>query len=152
MNHSHYKHNLMMFPVHVAIMYVVMFAMIDTGADFFNNINMLYMAILMAAPMELLMVLSMKSMYTDAKKKAPLVGGLLLLAVLAFVGIRQQTAVGDQQFIRSMIPHHSGAILMCREAALQDAELVALCKTIEAAQRREIDQMNAIKARLDARD
>jgi uncharacterized protein (DUF305 family) len=26
-----------------------------------------------------------------------------------------QGAVGDDQFLRSMIPHHSGAILMCEQ-------------------------------------
>lgn len=44
-----------------------------------------------------------------------------------------------------MIPHHSGAILMCREASLSDPELVTLCGEITQAQREEIDQMERIK-------
>jgi uncharacterized protein (DUF305 family) len=40
-----------------------------------------------------------------------------------------------------MIPHHSGAILMCEGAPLQDPENRELCKAIVASQRREIDQM-----------
>jgi uncharacterized protein (DUF305 family) len=47
-----------------------------------------------------------------------------------------------------MIPHHSGAILMCREAQLEDPELQTLCDEIQAGQRREIEQMEAIAARL----
>jgi uncharacterized protein (DUF305 family) len=47
-----------------------------------------------------------------------------------------------------MIPHHSGAILMCREADLNDAELVDLCTEIMSAQRSEIDQMERIRTRL----
>jgi uncharacterized protein (DUF305 family) len=47
-----------------------------------------------------------------------------------------------------MIPHHSGAILMCREASLSDPELVALCGEITKAQREEIEQMNRIAARI----
>ncbi|MBT9471992.1 MAG: DUF305 domain-containing protein [Phenylobacterium sp.] len=43
-----------------------------------------------------------------------------------------------------MIPHHSGAILMCREASLRDPKLIALCGRIEASQRDEIVAMNAI--------
>jgi uncharacterized protein (DUF305 family) len=57
--------------------------------------------------------------------------------------------IDDRQFIDSMIPHHSGAILMCREANLSDAELLALCEEIEVAQRREIEQMQAIAGRLN---
>ena len=53
-------------------------------------------------------------------------------------------------FIASMVPHHSGAILMCREAPLKDAELMALCDEISRGQRAEIEQMNAIRARLKA--
>lgn len=49
----------------------------------------------------------------------------------------------------AMIPHHSGAILMCREADLRDAELVVLCQEIITAQRSEIEQMEAIRARID---
>jgi hypothetical protein len=29
-----------------------------------------------------------------------------------------------------MIPHHSGAILMCEQAALTDPDIVALCRQI----------------------
>lgn len=35
----------------LVVMYVVMFSMIDTGADFHHNLNMAYMAITMWAPM-----------------------------------------------------------------------------------------------------
>jgi uncharacterized protein (DUF305 family) len=47
-----------------------------------------------------------------------------------------------------MIPHHSGAILMCREATLSDPELVALCRLITEAQSAEIEQMQRIAERL----
>ena len=61
---------------------------------------------------------------------------------------RTQFAIDDRQFIDSMIPHHSGAILMCREADLEDAELLRLCGEIIEAQRREIELMEAIGERL----
>lgn len=63
--------------------------------------------------------------------------------------IRQQTAIGDAEFLRSMVPHHSGAILMCREAKLRDAEIRELCRGIIAGQQREIDWMTAKLERLD---
>jgi len=47
-----------------------------------------------------------------------------------------------------MIPHHSGAILMCEQASLKDPEVIALCDDIVEAQKREISQMQAILDRL----
>jgi uncharacterized protein (DUF305 family) len=71
-----------------------------------------------------------------------------LVTLGSFWATRSQALVGDRQFIQSMVPHHSGAILMCREAKLQDSELIKLCQEISQGQRREIEQMNAIAARL----
>jgi uncharacterized protein (DUF305 family) len=51
--------------------------------------------------------------------------------------------VSDKQFLRSMIPHHAGAILMCEQAPIEDAEIKALCKNIVSSQQSEIDQMKA---------
>jgi uncharacterized protein (DUF305 family) len=65
-----------------------------------------------------------------------------------FAGIRAQTAVGDTQFVKSMIPHHAGAILMCNRAPIADAELKKLCSEIVQGQQREIDQMKQVLARL----
>lgn len=62
--------------------------------------------------------------------------------------MRTQAAIGDKELIRGMIPHHSGAILMCGKAKLSDPELVALCGEIVEAQKREIRQMQAIQDRL----
>ena len=75
--------------------------------------------------------------------------GVAWRAFAFFFFIRQQTAISDRQFLRSMIPHHSGAILMCNEASLQDHRILELCKTIVAGQQQEIDQMRAILADLN---
>ena len=132
------------FPVHVALMYVLMFAMIDSIGNFWNNSNMFYMAVLMAAPMTALMVLTMPHMYTNSIKTWGTAGTVTLIGALAFAGIRGQWAVGDSQFLRAMIPHHAGAILMCREATLSDQRIVELCRQIEAGQQTEIDLMTRI--------
>jgi len=60
-----------------------------------------------------------------------------------FVFIQQQTAVSDRQFLRWMIPHHSGAPLMCQNASLQNAEIRKLCETIFSSQQQEIEQMKS---------
>jgi uncharacterized protein (DUF305 family) len=48
-----------------------------------------------------------------------------------------------------MIPHHAGAILMCEEAPIHDAEIQALCRSIISSQQSEIDQMKAKLSALD---
>lgn len=130
------------------VMYVVMFSMIDGPGDFRNNLNMFYMAVTMWAPMGVFMLATMPGMFPNRRMNLLLYGGFVLLTVLSFWATRKQAVIDDRQFIDSMIPHHSGAILMCREADLEDAELVQLCGEIIEAQRREIEQMEAIGKRL----
>lgn len=106
------------------------------------------MAVTMAAPMGVLMLLTMGKMYSRKGLNAALYALFVVLFVWAFWSIRSQSLVGDNQFIASMIPHHSGAILMCREAVLTDQELQRLCENISNGQRAEIEQMRQIAARL----
>ncbi len=86
-------------------------------------------------------------MYRNRRANAFIVGGSAAGLALFFFLIRAQTAVGDAQFLKSMIPHHAGAILMCDRAPIQDQEIKALCKKIIEGQQAEIDQMKAILAR-----
>jgi uncharacterized protein (DUF305 family) len=125
--------------------------MIWNGAQFVQNINFFYMAILMATPMIVMMPLMMRSMYTNRTWNLVVYVASVVVFVLAFVAIRDQTLVGDKQFVRSMIPHHSGAILMCNRSSLRDAEVRDLCfkpDGIVNSQEREIEQMEAILERL----
>lgn len=129
------------------VMYVAMFAMIWSFGEFIQNVNFLYMALVMWAPMAIVMLLTMKSMYRDKRLNVILYAVFGLTLVLSFAAIRAQSLVGDRQFLRSMIPHHSGAILMCEKAKISDPEIQQLCAEIIAGQRAEIDQMKAILER-----
>ena len=144
---SHYSKLLINLAISTVVMYLVMFAMIDGLADFYNNINMLYMALMMLAPMAILMLLMMGSMYQNKRLNLVLYIAFVGLFVGAFAFTRAQPLVGDEQFLRSMIPHHSGAILMCRDAAISDPEIAALCDRIIQSQREEIEQMKSILSR-----
>lgn len=131
------------------IMYLVMFVMIDGLDSFYNNLNMLYMTLMMVAPMVVLMILAMKHMFSSRMANLT----IITLSLIAFLGsfalIRTQTTIGDRAFLRSMIPHHSGAILMCREADLRDGDVKRLCGQISESQRREIDEMTTMLDRID---
>ncbi|OZI67303.1 DUF305 domain-containing protein [Bordetella genomosp. 11] len=132
----------------LAVMYVVMFTMIDGIGDFRNNLNMLYMAVTMWAPMGIFMLATMPGMFPNRRLNLALYAVFVVLTLGSLMATREQALIGDRQFLASMIPHHSGAILMCREAKLSDPELVALCQSISSGQRQEIEQMNRIAARL----
>jgi hypothetical protein len=122
-------------------MYVLMYAMVDQFSHVYNNINQVYMAALMAAPMVLIELLLMQSMYPDRRLNVVLlITAAVALAAFWFL-IREQTLVSDRQFLRSMIPHHAGAILMCEKNSLEDKRLQALCQEIVRSQRAEIAQM-----------
>jgi uncharacterized protein (DUF305 family) len=83
-------------------------------------------------------------MYENKKLNALLMAASVLAGIVFFAFIRQQTLIADRLFLRSMIPHHSGAILMCREANIQDPRIHELCKGISSSQRDEIDQMQKL--------
>lgn len=98
----------------------------------------------MTAPMVIIELLLMREMYEHK-----LVNTIILVAsavVLAgcFGLIRVQAAINDEQFLKSMIPYHAGAILMCTEAPVQEAAVKTLCRKVIASQQSEIDEMKRI--------
>ena len=140
---GHYGRLLAMISLSFIAMYVLMYAMVDSYGNVFSNINQFYMAGLMAAPMLLIELLLMASMYPNRKLNIVLFGVGMGFMALCWIGIRQQVGVSDQQFLRSMIPHHGGAILMCEQNKLRDPELERLCAEIIASQQREIELMRS---------
>lgn len=129
------------------IMYLVMFVMIDRLSSFYNNLNMFYMTLMMVSPMVVLMVLAMRDMFPSKRLNTLLLLGSAVAFFGSFALIRTQTTIGDTAFLRSMIPHHSGAILMCEQAKLSDPEVRQLCSGIITGQKSEIDQMKQILKR-----
>lgn len=145
---QHYSHLALMLLMSFIAMYALMYAMTNRINDVFMSWNQVYMAALMTAPMGLIEILVMRAMYSDQKMNALVAAASIVLLVGAWVSIRQQVAISDAQFLRSMIPHHSGAILMCQNATITDPEILKLCGAIVSSQQREIDQMNAVLRRL----
>ena len=144
---GHYGRFALMLVLSFVAMYVLMYAMVDRLGNAVPNINQFYMAGLMTAPMAILEILLMGRMYPDKRKNITiLLLGAVVLAACWF-GIRAQAGVGDRQFLKSMIPHHAGAILMCEQASLTEADAKALCDGIVKAQEEEIARMRALLAR-----
>jgi len=133
--------------INTVVMFLLTYALIDQLDHFYFNINRVYMALMMVAPMIILMLFVMGSMYKNATLNYVLYGGFAALFIASFALARTQTPVGNEQFLRSMIPHHSSAIVMCQESAISDPEIVELCGTIVKTQEEEIAQMKTILQR-----
>lgn len=103
----------------------------------------------MTAPMVIFELLLMGMMYPKRKLNICIVTVSVLALIFFWFGIRQQIGVGDEQFLKSMIPHHSGAILMCEKANLTDPQIQQLCQNIISGQQEEITQMREILERID---
>lgn len=143
MENGHYQKLLIMAVLSFVSMYVLMYAMVNTFANIFLNVNQFYMAGLMTAPMIIIEIALMGSMYQDKKLNTIIIATSSIVLIAFFIFIRQQSAVSDEQFLKSMIPHHASAILMCEKTDIEDPELKELCKSIISSQQEEIDQMKA---------
>ena len=121
-----------------------MYAMVNSLANVYSNVNQFYMAGLMAAPMALIELAVMGSMYKNKRLNGLIVAVSIVALIVFFVMIRQQTAVTDGQFLRSMIPHHAGAVLMCEKSPAQSSQIKQLCRTIISSQESEIHQMKTM--------
>ena len=145
---SHYKKFALTLSINTVLMFFITYAMIDTFDHFYPNINRAYMSLMMVAPMAMVMLFVMRGMYQNAKLNAMLYALFAGVFIVSFALARTQTPVGNEQFLRSMIPHHSSAILMCQQSAINDREIIELCGEIVKAQKEEIAQIKAILGRL----
>jgi uncharacterized protein (DUF305 family) len=145
---SNYVRLVAVLSVNAVLMYFVTFANIWEIRHFQLNLNRIYMALMMTAPMGIVMMLGMPSMFENRPRNALFLSGFAFLFGLTFLLVRQQAGVGETQFLRSMIPHHSSAILMCERSRVTDLEIRALCDEIVGAQEEEIARMEAILRRL----
>lgn len=134
--------------VALSISYVVMlasmFSRVNVPGNVFLSLNQVYMAGLMVAPMLLIMMAVMRSMFKHKRLNAVLWVTGVVLTGLFWMLVRTQSGVGNRQFLRSMIPHHAGAILVCEEASLTDPRIERLCRQIIESQEREIREMKAL--------
>ncbi len=144
---SGYKKLAIILPVNAVLMFLLTYTLIDTWDHFYPNINRAYMAIVMVAPMTLVMMLMMRSMYPNTRLNLALYALLVLVFLGVFSLARTQTGVGNEAFLRSMIPHHSSAILMCERASLSDPDIIRLCDQIIQSQKEEIARMEDLLER-----
>ena len=149
MDHEqNYRRLIAMIALSFISMYTLMYAMVDSFGNVYSNFNQFYMAGLMTMPMVILELSLMGRMYQNKKLNTVIMGLAVIFLILFWLFIRQQVLISDKQFLKSMIPHHGAAILMCEKTSVQDPEIKELCKGIIMNQSSGVDQMKAILNRL----
>lgn len=155
-NNTHLKSNpyvkfALIMAVSFVVMYLVMFLNVAEFSHIYNSITRFYMTTLMIAAMAITMLLLMWKMYPNNKVNVM----IIVFAASTFLGtlflLRTQTFIGDVQYMKAMIPHHSSAIMTSSNVDFKDPEAKKLAEDIIAAQEREIKQMNEMIIRLESK-
>ncbi|QXT39483.1 DUF305 domain-containing protein [Gymnodinialimonas ceratoperidinii] len=131
-----------------AVMFGLMYLNTYAFDHVFFSETRFYMAFVMGAVMAVVMLTFMLGMYRNkAMNTAIYVGSIVIFAGALWL-VRSQETVQDVSWMRAMIPHHSIAILTSERAEISDPRVQELASEIIEAQRREIDEMNALIADL----
>jgi cation transport ATPase len=133
--------------ISLALMWVLSMSMIRSIDHFYFNLSNFWMALLMVSGMAIVMIIGMWSMFKNRKANIAMLVGFAVLFGAVFALGRTETFVGNEQFLKSMIPHHSRALLVCEESNITDPEIITLCDSIVKSQQEEISQMKAILER-----
>jgi len=102
------------------------------------------MSLLMVTPMAVLMLLLMPKMYQNQKLNRMILISAGVVFVFALTALRSQAFVGDKEYMKGMIPHHSSAILTSENANLRNPQVRQLSDSIIAAQEKEIAEMKML--------
>ncbi|MDM4778045.1 DUF305 domain-containing protein [Micromonospora sp. b486] len=106
--------------ISLAVMFVLTLSQIRRWSDFFLNLSNFYTSVIMVAVMGVIMMGVMHQMFTDRRLNIVLYAVLGALFVGGFAAVRTEPFVGNENFLRSMIPHHSRAVLVCQESDITD--------------------------------
>ncbi|MBU1305900.1 MAG: DUF305 domain-containing protein [Alphaproteobacteria bacterium] len=133
---------------------VVMFGLMYLNTFAFDHIfwsqTRGWMALLMGAVMAVIMLLFMLSMYKNRKLNIAILVGAVVIFSASLWLVRSQQTIGDVDYMKAMIPHHSIAILTSSRAHIKDPRVRELADAIIEAQVREIGEMKQLIADLEA--
>lgn len=133
-----------------AVMFGLMYLNTYRADHVFWSETRFWMAFVMGAGMMVVMLVFMWRMYPSRVKNLVVLGVAAVVFALGLWLVRSQRTVTDTEYMRAMIPHHSIAILTSTRAQLRDPRVRQLAAEIAATQRREIAEMKALIADIDA--
>ena len=130
----------------IVVMYLVTYLNVFDVSHIHFSEERVYMALTMGGAMGVVMIAWMWGMYADRRWNIGVVIASLVLAGVATFLSQTQLLVGDENYMRGMIPHHSIAILTSDRSNIRDVRVRELADEIIEAQRREIAEMEWLLA------
>ena len=138
-----------MIAVSTAIMFPLMYQLVYSWDHATFSLTRLVSAVVMGCVMAAVMLAFMWNMYRGQGAKLAVLIGAIVLGIVVLMINRQQTLIGDVDFMKSMIPHHSIAINNAENAHLSDPRVRKLADEIISSQVREIREMKLLVADID---
>ena len=139
----------------IATSTVVMYALMYLNTYALDHVRFsetrTYMALLMGASMAIVMLAFMLRMHQNRRVNIGIFAGSAVVFAVALFLLRSQATVEDVSFMKAMIPHHSIAILTSSRANISDPRVRKLADQIRDTQVREIAEMKALIADLEAK-
>ncbi len=120
----------------------------DKLENYHTSATRIYIALLMVAPMAVVMMTMMDKMYSNKKLNTTIIIGSIVLFAVTLAALRTQTPISDVQYMKAMIPHYSSAVMVSKHANIKHPEVRQLADSIIASQEREIAQMEGILKRM----
>lgn len=133
-----------MIAVSTIIMFFLMYQLVYSWDHALFSLTRLVSSLVMGCVMTAVMLAFMWKMYhPNAAKIAVLVGAIVAGITLLAVN-RSQSLIGDVDFMKAMIPHHSIAINNARKADIRDPRVRYLADRITRDQVKEITEMKML--------
>lgn len=128
------------------VMFFLMYQLVYDADHLYFSLNRFLAALIMGGVMTAIMLAFMGKMYHPPLARLAVLWGGIALAVILLALNRTQALVGDTEFMKAMIPHHSIAINNARKARITDPRVRRLADGIIASQVREIEEMKILTA------
>ena len=126
------------------VMFPLMYQLVYTVDHATFSLTRLLSSVVMGCVMAAIMLAFMWKMYAGPRTKLTILVGSIVLGVAILAINRQQALIGDIDFMKSMIPHHSIAINNARNADIRDPRVRKLADGIIRAQVKEISEMKVL--------
>ena len=130
-------------------MFFLMYQLVYSFDHATFSLNRLVSSLVMGGVMTLIMLAFMWPMLRGMAAKAAVLVGAVVVGVGILAINRDQTLIGDQDFMKSMIPHHSIAINNARKSDIRDPRVQRLADEIIESQVREIAEMKWLLEDID---
>ncbi len=128
----------------IVTMFVLKYSNVYEPEHAFFSQTRMWMALMMGMAMIVIMLGFMWGMYKSLLTKVlVMIGAVIGFGVFLFLARSQQT-VGDEAWMKAMIPHHSIAVLTSRRAQISDPRVRKLADAIIEAQVKEIAEMELL--------